>query len=274
VVQIACKLGCAPWAIKFPNAEKTMIVGIDLHHSGELVDNRFKKKSVVGFCATLGKDHTQYFTALTTQDFGTDIAQSLAPLLFEAIKEYCKRNNEYPQHVLFYRDGIGHSEINTVRQMEMEPMLDLLTAIYANEKEGLPEYTEDEPISFNYVVVLKNINTRLAIETNRGLDNPRPGTVVDDDITLPGVIEFFLIAHHSNIGSASPSRYQVHKNEGNFDANFYQDTTNKLCNLYYNWFGAIRTPAHCQYAHVLAKLAGQAEIKRDHPNLTGKLYFL
>jgi aubergine-like protein len=276
VIQMICKVGGAPWKIDLAekSLENTMICGLDLHHSGEHVEHKFKKKSVVGFVATLGRSHTTYSSGVSIQDSGTDIAQVVTPLFKRALLAYHKHNSKYPEHVLIYRDGVGITEINKVRQTEWSDIIDLLMDISENKAPDMPPTTELDPvINFNYVVVLKHIQTRF-VRAEGGYGNPRAGTVVDVDITLPGVLEFFLIAHHASPGSAAPTRYQVHQNESNFDANFYQNITNKLCSMYYNWFGAIRSPAHCQYAKTLAKLIGQAEIKKDHQDLSNKLFFL
>jgi aubergine-like protein len=270
-VQIICKLGGAPWGVAFPNAQDIMIVGVDIYHSGEIgISNTQKKKSVIGFCATLGKNQTEYFNCVALQDAGSDVARgdALAPMLKEAIFRFHKVNGVYPKHVLFYRDGTSISESNLVHLNEINPLKRTILDIFAME-----DYEYEDTIKLNFVVILKNINTRLALGDYK-LRNPEPGTVVDDGITNPDSLDFFIIPHHSGSGTVTPTRVKVYENESGFDADFYQGMTNKLCILYYNWFGAISIPAHCKYAHVLAKIVGQSLIQHEHENMKNVLFFV
>jgi aubergine-like protein len=188
-----------------------------------------------------------------------------------ALQAYHARNKRYPEHILVYRDGVSSSEIGKVKDNEMIPIYSLILGICSNEIADMPECPGF--INFNYVVVLKSIQTRF-VRAKNDYPNPQAGTVIDTGVTLPGVLDFYLVAHHAYPGSSAPTRYQVYQNESSWNADFYQSVTNKLCSMYYNWFGAIKTPAHCQYAKALAKIVGQSEIRNDNERLRHKLYFL
>ena len=83
-----------------------------------------KKKSVVGFCASLGDNHTELFSTISTQESGTEIATpgSLIKALDEALKVYKKQRGAYPEHVIVYRDGVGKSRLLNVFNDEYTSM--------------------------------------------------------------------------------------------------------------------------------------------------------
>src|SRR5690606_39591161 len=101
------------------------------------------------------------------------------------------------------------------------------------------------------------------------------GTVVDTGITEPGCLEFFMISQNVNQGTATPVRYQCIHNSSGLGPTYLQLLTFKLTHLYYNWFGTIKVPAPCLYAHRLAFLVGQSlEREDDEKRLCTKLYYL
>jgi eukaryotic translation initiation factor 2C len=81
---------------------------------------------------------------------------------------------------------------------------------------------EEEFIDLSIIGVMKQGNIRLQTLNNERVLNPPCGTVVDNDITQPGKLDFFLIAHSVNRGTARPTRYQVIHNEIQQDSDFYQ----------------------------------------------------
>jgi aubergine-like protein len=263
VVQMNCKVGGTPWAVELTDAEDIMICGVDLYHSGELLPNSNKKKSVVGFCASLGGTHTNFYSNILAQESGTDIAETLAPSLSGALEAYKTSRGQYPKHIIVYRDGVGKTQIAEAFSNELTSMTDVVLEIL--EKHGAD-------IQLNYIITLKRITTRLLRAADN--QNPRPGTVVDTAITEPGKHEFYMVSHNDNLGSAAPIKYQVLSNGSQFDADYYQMLTNRLCSAYYNWWGPIKVPAHCMYAHTLAKVTGAAGVDRERSKLKDKLYFL
>jgi aubergine-like protein len=249
------KLGGAPWTLSY-KLDNTMIVGMDVYHSGELVHR--KKKSVVGLCATMGGDHTKFFSKFIIQEPGKEIVEALEPCIEAAIEQYKKLNKKGPEQILFYRDGVGEGQVQDIEREEIQA---IRNAIKKNAKGA----------KLNYMVVLKRINTRFA---TLEFSNPPPGTVIDTAIVQPKVIEFFLIAHHANQGTATPTKYQCLSNESNWSSDQFQNITYKLCHAYYNWFGCIRVPAPCQNAHKLAFLVGQSELKKEDTKLNSFLFYL
>jgi len=256
-VQIATKLGGAPWSLNY-NLNTTMIVGLDVYHSGEIVNR--KKSSIVGLCASMGGDQSQYYSKVIIQAPGKEIVDALEPGIESALAAYKKERKVFPEHILFFRDGVGEGQVPEVYQTEIQAVRKAIRRVSQSTK-------------LAHLVVLKRINTRLATWSGSELVNPPPGTLVDVGITNPSAIEFFMIAHHANQGTATPTKYQCLDNESGFSTDALQSITFKLCHSYYNWFGGIRCPAPCQYAHKLAFLVGQSGLKEE-TKLNGFLHYL
>jgi aubergine-like protein len=245
-IQVATKLGGAPWTLDYELFKDTMIVGLDVHHSGEIGTK--KKKSVVGFCSTLGGDQSEFYSTQVIQTAGQEIVKALGTCMEGALKAYKKRNTKFPAKVLFYRDGVGEGQVSEVKTVEIAAI-----------RKALNSWCKEAKLV--HIVVLKRINTRLGKWNKDNLDNLPPGSVVDTDIVSPNAMEFFLIAHSVTQGTATPTKYQCIENEANLDMDTLQMVTYQLCHSYYNWSNAIRVPAVCQNAHKLAFFVGQAKLK-------------
>lgn len=239
----------------------TMIVGLDVYHSGEVY--RRTKASVVGFTATMNSHISTYYSRVVIQKPGQEIVDALGPCLESALQQFKTINKVYPKHVIFYRDGVGEGQVSDVLDKEVKSCLKLFQTLETNSK-------------LTFLVVLKRIHTRLFAHISENqLSNPTPGTVVDSDITGSECMEFFLISQSVNQGTATPTRYQCILNESNFNSDYLQKLTYQLCHMYYNWFGTIRVPAPCQYAHKIAYLVGQSTHKEDEKRrLNDKLFYL
>lgn len=52
-------------------------------------------------------------------------------------------------------------------------------------KKKLSEIYGGARISMAFIIVSKRINTRIFVPRGRGAENPKPGTIIDDVVTLP-----------------------------------------------------------------------------------------
>ena len=55
-------------------------------------------------------------------------------------------------------------------------------------------YGGGNPPKFTFIVVSKRINTRIFAKFGNRVDNPSPGTVVDDVVTLPERWALYLVS--------------------------------------------------------------------------------
>lgn len=105
-------------------------------------------------------------------------------------------------------------------------------------------------------------------------ENPDPGSVLDHTVTRRGLYDFYLVPQSVRQATVTPSHYIVLEDENHFPVDHLQRLSYKLCFLYYNWPGAVRVPACCQYAHKLCALVGESMKRNPAESLAEKLYFL
>uniref|UniRef100_A0A1B6F8K3 Piwi domain-containing protein n=2 Tax=Cuerna arida TaxID=1464854 RepID=A0A1B6F8K3_9HEMI len=251
-IQINCKIGGAPWSVVVP-LNGLMVVGFDVCH-----DARSKGKSYGAMVASLNKPMSRYFSAVSHHTTGEELSNDLALNVVKALHCYRKHNNTLPSHIVIYRDGVGDGQIPYVFSHEVQQVSRAVQEIYGG------------PVKLGVVLVTKKINTRLF---HNG-QNPRPGTVVDDVITLPERYDFFIVSQFVNQGTVSPTSYNVINDSLGLDPDKLQRLTFKMTHLYYNWSGTVRVPAPVQYAHKLAFLVSQSLHRPPNSSLEELLYFL
>ncbi|OXA44828.1 Protein aubergine [Folsomia candida] len=187
----------------------------------------------------------------------------------ECLYAYAQVNNELPSRIIIYRDGVGEGQLNYIFSTEMRQIQDSIKTIYADGGRPMPK--------FSFVIVTKRINTRIFALNQPGnrIENPNPGSIVDDVITLPERFDFYLISQYSRQGTVSPTSYNILHDEQGLNADKLQQLTYKLCHVYFNWSGTISVPAPCQYAHKLAYLTGMAlQGAKSGEQLSHVLHFL
>ena len=81
---------------------------------------------------------------------------------------------------------------------------------------------------------------------------------VDSNMALPKKYDFFLVSQSVRQGTVNPTSYNVIKDTSGLKPKHIQMLTYKLTHLHYNWPGAVRVPAPCQYAHKLAFLVRES----------------
>ncbi len=106
----------------------------------------------------------------------------------EALLEFKKKNDTFPQNIIIYRDGVGESQQKSVLLYEL-PQIKL----------AIQSATGGNEIKLMLILVNKRVNQRFfSCDANSGstgrLGNPQPGTIVDSDIVAPEVYDFYLIS--------------------------------------------------------------------------------
>lgn len=86
--------------------------------------------------------------------------------------------------------------------------------------------------------------------------------------------DFFLVSQCVRQGTVTPTNYSVIYDNTGLSADHIHRLTYKLTHMYFNWSGAVRVPAPCQYAHKLAFLASQYLQRDANPELERVLYYL
>ncbi|EFC49085.1 predicted protein [Naegleria gruberi] len=263
-IEMNAKLGGIPWMTSIPMKPHTMIVGMDVNHSGEVYHR--SKSSLVGFVSSYDSKVCAYYSQIQVQKPGVELVENIKNLMRNAIENFMNENKTSPTHIIFYRDGVGSGQEDHIYNQE-------ILAI----QQVCKEYNS---IPLNFILVLKRINNRIYAGLNgNNFGNLKPGTVLDGDILTsdPNEMSFFLQSHHvdSFQGTATPTRYKVLENGSGFNKVFYQNISYQLCHLYYNRLGISSVPVPCILAHKVAFLHGQSNIsKSPHKNLNKKQYYL
>lgn len=194
-IQMGCKLGGAPWHVKIPLGG-LMTIGFDVAR-----DSTDKKVSYGALVAsTVFQNKVEYFSCVSKHKNGEEMVNHFGQNILKALHEYKKMTNVLPKQILIYRDGVGDGQLEFIQQTEI-----------AQLRERLDNFYQGQPYQLLFIVVAKRINTRLFLRTSREYDNPPPGTVVDDVITLP---ERYV---HT-------SRYNSSSNDINANIHLFPDT--------------------------------------------------
>lgn len=256
VIQMNTKLGNAPWKVKVPLAG-LMTIGFDVCH-----DTRDRTRSFGAFVASMDQQKSDvYYSCAVAHRNGEELCNSFGQMTLKAVECYLSIHGSLPSKIMIYRDGVGEGQFQFVVDHELKQVREQLQSVYTREKQEL---------KMAFIVVTKRINTRIFL----GQQNPPPGTIVDDVITMPERYDFYLVSQHVTQGTATPTNYNVIYDNSGLSPDRIQVLTHKLCHLYYNWTGTVRVPAVCQYAHKLSLLVGQSFHDEPNPQLAQKLYFL
>merc|ERR1712112_564610 len=240
-LQMNCKLGGEPWAVKIP-LKNTMILGYDTYH-----DTVAKNKSVGALVASLNATFTRFISSANLHEgVGQELDNTMKPAVMKALRKYKDVNGTYPERIIMYREGVGDGQIPYVLENEVAAI------------EGCFKAAWMENIKFTFVIVSKRIMTRFFTGQGSTSNNPHSGTIVDDVVTLPERYDFFLVSQSVRQGTVNPTSYNVLRDTSGLKPEHIQALTYKLCHLYYNWPGTVRVPAPCQYAHKLALLVGDS----------------
>ncbi|KAM8977661.1 piwi-like protein 4 [Pelodytes ibericus] len=256
-MQIVCKIGGELWAVEIP-LKSLMVVGIDVNK-----DTLTKSHSVVGFVASTNSRLTRWYSRCIIQKTSTDFADCLKVCMKGAIQKWQKCNNVLPSRVMVYRDGVGDGQLKLLVDYEIPQLLNSFQETVSNYRPKL-----------SVIVVRKKCTTRFFRETDRGLQNPQLGTVVDCEATRPEWYDFYLISQNARQGTVNPTYYNVLYDDNGLRPDHMQRLTYKLCHLYYNWPGVIRVPAPCQYANKLTFLVSQSIHREPSLELSNTLFYL
>jgi hypothetical protein len=216
--------------------------------------------------ATRDPGLTQYFNdSANAQGSDTLIADHfIRDFMGRALEAFHSYNGEYPIRVVVYRDGVSYGQMPKVKQFEVPPLVETLTSICGRE------------VSLIFLIAQKHASIRVLRTQGNGVANAQPGTVVTEGIGVKGVAEFYLISHHANQGSASPTRYTViHHSPMSWSDDQLIKATHYQTLQYPNWPGGIRIPACLMLAVRLADFSKQhLGSEPAVPHLVNYLHYL
>ncbi len=116
LIQMASKIGNAPWAPKPPKAsgDKTMIIGVDT--AADKVNNG----TVVAFVATTASDYTHFYSSTCLQKGTDEFTGKAGVVVTSAIKSFYDRNKCLPEEIIILRNGCADSQISMALETEVK----------------------------------------------------------------------------------------------------------------------------------------------------------
>ncbi|XP_046559918.1 piwi-like protein Ago3 [Haliotis rubra] len=254
-IQLNCKLGGEAWTVHIPFVVPVMVIGIDTYP-----DMSMRNWSVCGVVCSMNTICTRFYSRVIFYESHDELINRLMPICREGLRKYQQRRGVLPENIFIYRDGVREGQLDAVVSRELPRV-----------KEIFQLYRENYSPHLSFIVVNKQVNTRLFIRTT-DVENPPPGTVVDSVITKQECHNFFMVS--DSRGTLSPTHYTVIFHNSGLLREYLQRFTFKLTHLYYNMPRTIRVPAPCQYAHKLASLVGQSLHGEPSIHLADRLYYL
>lgn len=285
-IQMSTKLGAVPWKIQqpleIPKGHIIMQIGADVFHSRG-------KESIASVVATLNRSFNQHVSFSRVQPKrGQEIMKNMSEMVLKSVEVFQKHNKFLPNTIVFYRDGVGRGQHELVKQHEIKGI-----------EEGLLKSFGAKAPKLVFILVTKRINDRFftkgtskpsfgrsrygrgASGPQGGLDNPDSGLIVERGVTSTDVFDYFMVAQKVTQGTATPTHYEVIRNNSEFCADFFYSMTYFMTFNYFNWSGPVKVPSVCQYAHKQAYLLGEnhllkfgKEDKGIHRDLRKSLYYL
>ena len=114
-LQMNCKMGGEPWAVKMPMKD-TMVIGYDTYH-----DTAKKGRSVGAIVATMNQSLTKYMSlANMHENVGQELQDNLCPNIIKILRKYNDLNGNLPSRIILYRDGVGDGQIPYVVEHEIK----------------------------------------------------------------------------------------------------------------------------------------------------------
>lgn len=268
-IQMSTKMGAAPWKVQqpleIPKGHKIMQIGADVFHSRG-------KESVASVVATLNRNFTKHVSLSRVQPKrGQEIMNNMSEMVLKAVEVFQKHNKFLPDTIVFFRDGVGKGQHDLIKEHEIKKI-----------ESGLDEKYGKKAPKLVFILVTKRINDRFFTKINNfKLDNPDSGMIVERKVTSNDVFDYFMVAQKVTQGTATPTHYEVIRNNSEFCADFFYTLTYFMTFNYFNWSGPVKVPSVCQYAHKQAYLLGENHLlkcgKEDagiHRGMRKSLFYL
>lgn len=182
---------------------KTMLVGIDVTHPSP--GSASSAPSIAAIVASIDKKISQFPAELRVQAAKQEKVDALDILLKSRLNLWRKHNQQYPQNIIVYRDGVSEGQYDMVVNDELPQLKKACRDLYpaSDQKAGFPR--------ISIVVVGKRHHTRFYVTDEKDAEmrsnNPPNGTVVDRGVTEARTFDFFLQAHRAMLGTARPGHY-------------------------------------------------------------------
>jgi len=230
-----------PQSALFPKTDKApiMVLGYDCHHPPVGATGPSMGCCVASLDGTYGLFAAEFLSMPSRMELHAPLEAPLKMLL----EKYKRKNHkQMPSAILMYRDGVGQSQVDSVRQHE----LPLLKDVFGD-------------IPLTVIMSTKHHHIRLYKDMGGGrVENPDAGTYVNSEIVREN--SFILCSHAPALGTSHPTMYEVIENTNPaFDARTIVEMTRDLCYLNPRATKAGSQPVPITHAHLAAQRARKYE---------------
>ncbi|XP_065215105.1 protein argonaute-2-like [Planococcus citri] len=223
--------------------EDVMIVGADVTHPPP--DSR--DLSIAAVVASHDGFTFQFNMQYRLQAPRNEMIRDLKSIMETQISFYQEKTGKLPKRILYYRDGVADSQFEKVLSYEVTAIRQAFAKL------------ETKP-TLTFIIVQKRHHTRFFPSVDMSdydrtkkvnYQNVRPGTVVDEKITHPTEINFYLVSHKSIKGTARPTKYHLLYDDSSpaIDLISLERLTYYLCHTYARCNRSVSYPAPTYYAH-------------------------
>lgn len=129
----------------------------------------------------------------------------------ERLTVFRKNRAVWPDHILFYRDGVSESQYGMVKARELPQIRDAIREIQRMSPDGRnckPKVT--------LLIVGKRHHMRFYPEAPEDQKSLGPGNVVDTGVVIPHAFNFYLQSHDSLLGTTRAAHYVVLVDESGY----------------------------------------------------------
>ncbi|GMS80190.1 hypothetical protein PENTCL1PPCAC_2365 [Pristionchus entomophagus] len=229
-----------------PGHEKTMFIGIDVIHPSP--NSPIRDLSLAAIVASMDKNAAKYDVRIKVNGRCNENVQHFDSHFSHLLEKYYSTNKFFPERVVILRDGVSDSEMVKAASQELNSIQQTWKKCANGEK--MPPFT--------YIIVQKNHKTRFYQRPNQEkgeVANPPMGTVVDKDVVTPHMFDFYMVSHHTLVGTSRPIHYTVVYDDCNSSADVIQELLFRMCFLYARCSKPVSLPSPVYYAHLACERA-------------------
>lgn len=213
----------------------TMVVGYDVNHptgvgfSGKTIPgdkagySQNLPPSFVGLVASKDKNLNQWPAVAWTNPSRQEVLDSaeFQSKFKSRLDIWRKKNKALPAHIIIYRDGVSEGQYRSILNVEVKAIRDVCKA-QDEVVNGRSKGQSRTCPKILFIITSKRHHTRFynkeedqnknedwnkkGDRNNQYTPNPPNGLVVDNGITVNRHWDFFLQAHHAQIGKRSQKR--------------------------------------------------------------------
>lgn len=143
---------------------------------------------------------------------------------------HAQPNKQFPTNILYYRDGVSDEQFRQVKDQELPKIRAAFHAVVKALKSSGEIKDDDIPLpKITAVICVKRHSVRFYPTQGRDVrENCPPGTFVDDVVTSPYYMDFYLQSHEPLQGTAKPAHYFVIENEMEMSENEIRELVSNL----------------------------------------------